>query len=239
MKSAGVRKCTNPTDLHPKNVRVPYKKQQQQVVLQGPHGPIDLSTFERHSVDSVPAMATSNVSFDFVDALAEVAAKGGEGIQMAVRGISMQMTLPFDEVCACMQSVWFPEDWPPVISNQFMTWLGKHVFAGELEAYHNHLARLLGACCMPCDGLTLFKANCNFHTHQYHSSADMKMDIFASCPAGEICIANETPFASRRQWSGLEVDGKDDPIKDDKFHIADGVPWLAHHVNIGQIFPVG
>ena len=61
-------------------------------------------------MDSVPAMATSNVPFDVVDALAEVACKGGDGIQWLVRGRSMQMTLPFHEFCACMQSQWFEED---------------------------------------------------------------------------------------------------------------------------------
>ena len=34
------------------------------------------------------------------------------------------------------------------------------------------------------------------------------------------------------------MDGKDDPIKNDKFHIVDGVSWPAHHVNIGQFFSV-
>ena len=34
------------------------------------------------------------------------------------------------------------------------------------------------------------------------------------------------------------MDGKDDPIKNDKFHIVDGTPWPAHHVNMGQFFSV-
>ena len=50
-----------------------HKKQQQQVCIQGPYGPIDLSKFEKQSVGSVQAMATSNVSFEQVDQLAELA----------------------------------------------------------------------------------------------------------------------------------------------------------------------
>ena len=106
-----------------------HKKQQQQVCIQGPHGPIDLSKFERQSVGSVPAMATSNVSFEKVDQLAEVAGKGGEGIQLLVRGKSMQMTLPFDEFCASLSSTWFEEDWPPVMTSDFISGLGHHVFS--------------------------------------------------------------------------------------------------------------
>ena len=66
-------------EMHSSN-RPPRKddlaiKQQQQVFIPGPVGPLDCSLFERHSVESVPAMAESNVSFEFMDALKEVAAK--------------------------------------------------------------------------------------------------------------------------------------------------------------------
>ena len=39
-------------------------------------------------------------------------------------------------------------------------------------------------------------------------------------------------------WSGLVLDGKEHIIKNDKFHIVDGLNWPAHHVNIGQFFTI-
>ena len=77
---------------------------------------------------SVQAMATSNVSFDVMDQLSDIAAKGGEGIQSLVRGKSMQQTLTFDEFCASLSAQWFEEDWPPVLSNPFIRMLEHHVF---------------------------------------------------------------------------------------------------------------
>ena len=150
------------------------------------------------------------------------------------------MTMAFEEFCAHMSAQWFEEDWPPVISSKFMTLLGKYVFDADWENYHNGIARLLCSCSLPCQGLTLFKANCNFHTDQFTKPEDPlnKLDMFASFSAGEICIANESPVASRLEWTGFKVDGKDDPIKNDKFHTVDGVTWPAHHVNTGQFFTV-
>ena len=99
--------------------------------LEGPNGPIDLRTLDRHSVDSVPPMATSNVSFDFVDGLAEVAGNGGEGIQSLGGGSSMPSTMSLEAMVASLDATWFPEDWPPLIRSAFMQWFGKHACAGD------------------------------------------------------------------------------------------------------------
>ena len=66
----------------------------------------------------------------------------------------------------------------------------------------------------------------------------MQTHYLASFSAGEICIANASPVASRLEWTGFQVDREDDPIKNDKFHTVDEVPWPAHHVNFGQFFSV-
>lgn len=152
----------------------------------------------------------------------------------------MRLTLSFGEFAACLQSQWFDEDWPPLLQSSFMTRLGHLLFEGDMETYHNDLARMLSACFMPQSGLTMFKANCNFDTLHFQSSADrhLKMDMFANFSAREICIANESPVASRLEWSGFIVDGKDDVIKNDKSHTGNGVTWPAHEVNIGQFFSI-
>ena len=119
-----------------------------------------------------------------------------------------------------------------------MTMLGQHAFQQKLDVYQCTLARILAACNLPWEGLTLWKCNCNFHTHQYKRTADMQMDMFASFSAGEVCIANEIPLVSRVTWMGLEMDGQKDVIINDKFCIVDGVEWPAHLCNIGQLFSI-
>ena len=179
-------------------------------------------------------MATSNVSFEFAANLAAVAATGGEAIHGLAAGRSMEMiTLPIEELCADMKQHWFDEDWPAVIKSPFCECLGKHAFEGDLPTYHNDMARLLSACCMPRKGLTLFKAKSNFHTEQFTPDPKVKLEMFSSFGTGDICIANTDPLPQRVQWQGM-----DEPIRHDKVCIVNGVKWHCHEVNFGQFFSV-
>ena len=142
-------------------------KPQQQVVVEGPTGPIDTQSFTRQPIDAIQPMATTNVSFAFVEQLASVAVTGGQGIHKLLAGTSLEKTLTYDEFCQCLQHTWFEEDWPPLMNSQFILQLGAHVFVGDIPTYHNLLARLLSSCNLPAQVLTLYKANCNFSTDQF------------------------------------------------------------------------
>ena len=215
-------------------------KPQQQVVVEGPTGPIDTQSFTRQSIDAIQPMAATNVSFAFVEQLAPVADTGGQGIHKLIACTSLEKTLTYDEFCQCLNHTWFEEDWPPLMSSPFIKNLGAHLFRRDPATYHNMLARLLSACSLPAGGLTLFKANCNFSTEQFTPPEDPKltMEIFASYSAGEVFIGNATPVKSRLEWSNFKKDGEDDPIENDKIHMVDGLAWKAHEVNFGQFFTV-
>ena len=88
-----------------------------------------------------------------MDNLAEVAVKGGERIQSVVRGKSVSGTLSFQEWVTILEDYWMDEDWPPVLSNPFMAWVGKDVFAGDMGTYSFHIARPLATCNMPFEGI--------------------------------------------------------------------------------------
>ena len=212
----------------------------QHVVLEGPGGLVDTQNFTRLAMDDVLPMASTNVSFEFVDDLAAVADTGGQGIHKLVAGTSLEETLPWDQFWQFVDNIWFPEDWPPLQASPFIMMLGRHLFQQGIAVYHNVLANWLSSCSLPLHGITLYKAKCNFFTDQFHAPADnsFSIDIFASFSAGEVCIANETPLPSRVEWEGFQMDGQPDPIENDQFHVVNGLSWPAHLVNIGQFFNV-
>ena len=118
-----------------------------------------------------------------------------------------------------------------------MQHLGRLVYEEDIEIYHQAIARLLCLCCLPIEGLTLWKAKVNFNTHQFLKNENplLGLDMFANFCAGEICIANVEPVASRLEWpeaTGFEL------IKNEEFVVVNEVPWPCHHVNCGQFFTV-
>ena len=156
---------------------------QRKVYMGGPNGDIDLSTFQKLAIDDVPAMAITNVSVAQVAAFAECAAQGGSGIQRVVQGSGLQFKLTFETFIAILEQIWFEEDWPPLMQSPFVNTIAQNSFACKLDLYRLELQRLLCACVLPWQGLTLAKATHNFHMAESKESS-LALETFACCSAG-------------------------------------------------------
>ena len=208
---------------------------QRKVVIDGPNGiDIDISTFKKIAIESVPAMAVSNVPLAKVSAFAQSAAQGVSRVQSALPS-AMQFKLSYDEFCGIMNKFWFPEDWPPIMHSPFVNIIGVNVFADRLDLHQSVVERMLCACCLPAQGLTLGKAKANFNSVCGFKDKPPALETVACFNSGQICIMNEEPFPSRLGWDGFA-----DPIKQDASNLTwpDELPWEAHYVNFAQFLVI-
>ena len=218
----------------PKNSHaLALQQREQRVAIDGPQGPIEISKFQKWSIDDIPAMASNNASFDDLKALREVASNGGDGIQELLSGQQLQVKMSMEQFCVRLNASWFAEDWPAITNSPMMTQLGHKIFACELESYHGDITRMLAACVLPMQGLTICKANCNFSTDTFNDPSH-QLDIYASFSTCELCICNVQGVPSRLEWTGF---GHDEIINDVK-HLVGGQHWPAHNCNLCQFFTI-
>ena len=186
---------------------MPDKKK---VFVDGPFGQdIDISTFPKIALENVQAMAVSNVPFAQASAFAESAAQGVCRVQSALQS-AMKFKLSYAQTCDNLIKFWFAEDWPPIMNSPFAQRIGVNVWAGSLDLHQIVVTRLLCACCLPWQGLTLGKAKTNFSSGCGFNDKPPALETFASFLSGQICIMNVDQFPSRLEWENMA-----DPIQQD------------------------
>ena len=192
-----------------------------------PGGDIDITSFGKRAHGDVGPMAVTNVTIDQAAAFADCAAQGGLGIQAVVQGPGMEVKFDLPTFVQALTDVWFAEDWPPLMNSPFVKCSANIASAGDLDTYQNDLQRLVAACILPTQGLTLAVAICNFHIAELVVT-NSETEQFASFSTGHVCVCNQRTFPSRLQWSGFQTE----IVQDASPHIVGGHSWNAHNVTI-------
>ena len=155
-----------------------FVPQKPRVYVDGHDGGVDLSSFQRIAIDEVPAMAANTVSFDQVATFAQCAAQGGSGIQKVVQGTGMQCKFSHETFTDIVKTIWFDEDWPPLMQSQCVTHIAHNAVAGNLDLYQGEVQKASLCVCPPNGGLTLAG-----HTQFQHC----RIQEFQSCN-GNLCL---------------------------------------------------
>jgi hypothetical protein len=209
--------------------------QVQKVYMDGPNGGTDISVFQRVELDEVAPMAISNVSFDKVTAFAQCAAQGGSGIQKIVQGHGLQLRFSLEAFIAHFHEIWFQEDYEALMKSPMVKHFCSWAFTGDLDKHKDQVLRLLCACALPYEGLTLAKATVNFHTAEFTNAA-FALQTFACFSVWQVRLCNVKPVPSRLLWN-LSGNSIAPIVQDADPYFVEGYGTApAHNCNMAQFF---